>query len=140
MGARVQITTLPGYLPQQMDPNLVALTYRNAAAVVGEANMGRPRHSTGSTDVGDLGFIMPEVHPRAGGVRGTIHGADYVTVDHRLAAVNPAKFMAMTVVDLLHDGAREARRVRAEAGPKLSREAYLALVRGFASFEEYPAS
>jgi hypothetical protein len=76
---------------------------------------------------------MPEVHPRAGGVRGTIHGNDYVVVDHGLAAVNPAKFMAMTVIDLLYDGAREARRVKAEAGPKLSREEYLALVRRYAT-------
>ena len=140
IGARVQITTIPGYLPQQMDSNLVALTRANCAAVVGEANMGRPRHSTGSTDVGDLGFIMPEAHPRAGGVRGVIHGADYFVVDHALAAVNPAKAMAMTVVDLLHDGAREARRVKAEAGPKLSREEYLALVRRFGSFEDYPGA
>jgi hypothetical protein len=138
MGARVQITTLPGYMPQQMDPNLVALARANCAAVVGEAHMGRPRHSTGSTDVGDLGLLMPQAHPRAGGVKGTIHGADYVVVDHALAAVNPAKSMAMTVIDLLHDGAREARRVKAEAGPKLSRDEYLALVRRFASFEEYP--
>src|SRR5262245_53287099 len=140
MGARLQITTLPGYLPQQMDPNLVALARANCAAVVGEVNVGRPRHSTGSTDVGDLGFIMPEAHPRAGGVRGTIHGADYLVVDHVLAAVNPAKSMAMTVVDLLHDGAREARRVKAEAGAKLTREEYLGLVRRFHSFEEYPGA
>jgi amidohydrolase len=139
LGARVQITTLPGYLPQRMDANLVALTRANCAAVVGEANVGAPRHSTGSTDVGDLGFVMPEVHPRAGGVTGTVHGADYVVVDHRLAAVNPAKWMAMTVVDLLCDGAREARRVKAEADPKLTRDEYLALVRGLASFEEFPA-
>jgi hypothetical protein len=43
----------------------------------------------------------------------------------------------MTVVDLLWDGAREAKRVKAEAGPKLSRDDYLALVRKFASLEEY---
>jgi hypothetical protein len=48
--------------------------------------------------------------------------------------------MAMTVVDLLHDGAREARRVKAEAGPKLSRAEYLALVRRLAAFEEYPGA
>jgi amidohydrolase len=138
LGARVEITTLPGYLPQAMDPSLVALSHANSAAVVGAANMGRPRHSTGSTDVGDLGFIMPEAHPRAGGVTGTIHGADYMVVDHRLAAVNPAKAMAMTVVDLLCDGAREARRVKAEAGRKLGREEYLALVRRFAVREAYP--
>src|SRR5262249_25850160 len=136
MGAKVEITTLPGYMPQQMDPNLVALTYRNAAAIVGEANMGRPGHSAGSTDVGDRGLIIPELHPRAGGVRGTTHGADYMVVDHRLAAVNPAKFMATTVVDLLHEGAREARRGKAEAGPKLTRDEDLTLVRRVASFAE----
>ena len=84
--------------------------------------------------------LREEAHPRAGGVRGTIHGADYLVVDHVLAAVNPAKAMAMTVVDLLCDGARDARRIKAEAGPKLSREEYLALVRRFGSFEEYPGA
>ena len=44
----------------------------------------------------------------------------------------------MTVVDLLADGAREARRVKAEAGPKLSRTECLALVRRFATREDYP--
>ena len=63
-----------------------------------------------------------------------------MVVDHELAAVIPAKAMAMTVVDLLWNGAREARRVKAEAGPKLSREDYLALVRRFVAFEEYPGT
>jgi hypothetical protein len=57
-----------------------------------------------------------------------------------LAAVNPAKFMAMTVIDLLHDGAREARRVKAEAGRKLSRDEYLTLVRRYASQVEFHES
>ena len=137
MGAKVQITTVPGYLPQRMDPNLVALARANIAAVVGEQNIGEAHHTTGSTDVGDLSYILPEVHPRAGGVKGNIHGNDYWTVDQQLAAVNPAKSMAMTVIDLLCDGAREARRVKAEAGKKLTREDYLGLVRKFASQEEF---
>lgn len=137
MGAKVQITTVPGYLPQQMDPNLVALARANIAAVVGEQNIGPSHHTTGSTDVGDLGYIMPQVHPRAGGVKGNVHGNDYWTVDQRLAAVNPAKSMAMTVVDLLYDDAREAKRVKAEAGAKLTRDEYLRLVRQFASHEEF---
>ena len=93
---------------------------------------------TGSTDVGDLGFIMPKVHPRAGGTKSVPHG-DYVVVDHALAAVNPAKSMAMTVVDLLRDGAREAGRVLREAGKKLSREEYVALRRGLDGQERYGA-
>jgi amidohydrolase len=137
MGAQVQITTVPGYLPQQMDPNLVALARANIAAIVGEDNIGPAHHTTGSTDVGDLGYLMPQVHPRAGGVKGNVHGNDYVVVDHHLAAVNPAKSMAMTVVDLLADGAAEAKRVKAEAGPKLTRDAYVELVRQFATYEAF---
>jgi metal-dependent amidase/aminoacylase/carboxypeptidase family protein len=137
MGARVEITTVPGYLPMEMDPNLVALSYANCAAIVGAENMGEGSHSTGSTDVGDLSYIMPIVHPRAGGAKGNGHGNDYWTIDQTLAAVNPAKSMAMTVIDLLHDGAREAKRVKAEAAPKLSRDEYLRLVRGFARDEQF---
>jgi hypothetical protein len=119
------------------DPNLIELSRANCAAVVGEENIGRSEHATGSTDVGDLGYIMPVVHPRTGGAVGNGHGNDYWTVDQTLAAVNPAKAMAMTIIDLLHDGAKEAKRVKAEAGPKLTRDQYLELVRGFARHEEY---
>ncbi len=137
LGGAVEITTIPGYLPMSMDPNLVELSYANCAAVVGEQNMGKPTHTTGSTDVGDLSYIMPVVHPRTGGAKGNGHGNDYWTVDQDLAAVNPAKAMAMTVVDLLYDGAKEAKRVKAEAGKKLTRDEYLALVRRFAGLERY---
>jgi hypothetical protein len=92
---------------------------------------------TGSTDVGDLAFLMPTVHPRSGGTKSTPHTSDYVVVDHRLAAVNPAKSMALMVIDLLWDGAREARRVLQEAGKKLSREEYLALRHGLEGQERY---
>jgi metal-dependent amidase/aminoacylase/carboxypeptidase family protein len=139
MGSTVEITTISGYLPNESDPNLVALAYESCAAIVGRDRMGTPRHVTGSTDVGDLGFIMPTVHPRSGGTQSTPHTSDYVVLDHRLAAVNPAKSMAMMVIDLLWDGAREARRVLAEAGRKLSREEYLALRRRLDAYEVYGA-
>jgi amidohydrolase len=139
MGATVEITTISGYLPNRSDPNLVALAQASCAAIVGQDRMGTPRHVTGSTDVGDLSFIMPTVHPRSGGAQSTPHSQDYVVVDHRLAAVNPAKSMAMMVIDLLGDGAAEARRVKAEAGKKLSREEYVSLRRQFDSHEVYAA-
>ena len=37
----------------------------------------------------------------------------------------PAKAMAMTVIDLLWDGAAEARAVKAASAPKFTRESYL---------------
>jgi metal-dependent amidase/aminoacylase/carboxypeptidase family protein len=140
MGAKVEITTLPGYLPLECDPNLAELTLENCREVVGADNIGSSAHATGSTDLGDLGAIMPVVHPRAGGATGNGHGNDYWTVDQQIAAVNPAKSMALTAIDLLYDGAREALRIKAESGPKLGKDDYLNLVRGFAREEQYEDS
>jgi metal-dependent amidase/aminoacylase/carboxypeptidase family protein len=138
IGARVEIVTVSGYLPNVPDENLVRLQAENCAAVVGEANMGRGRHSTGSTDVGDVGFLMPAVHPRSGGTEDSPHSRDYYVRDHVLAAVNPAKSMAMLAVDLLFDAAAEGRRILEQAPTKLDREGYLALRRSFDRIETFP--
>jgi amidohydrolase len=137
MGAKIEITTLPGYLPLECDRNLAELTLQNCREVVGAGNIGASSHATGSTDLGDLGAIMPVVHPRAGGATGNGHGNDYWTVDQQIAAINPAKSMALTAIDLLYDGAKEATRIKAESGQKLTKEQYLELVRGFARKETY---
>jgi metal-dependent amidase/aminoacylase/carboxypeptidase family protein len=137
LGASVEIVTRSGYLPNHPDPNLVELSRANCAAVVGADRVGTGKHTTGSTDVGDVSQIMPAVHPRSGGTEGSPHASDYWVRDHHLAAVNPAKSMAMTVVDLLCDGAGEARRVIAEGAPKLTRDQYLAARRQFDSEERF---
>ncbi len=135
IGASVQIETVSGYLPNTPDKRLIELQYENCEAIVGTENMGVARHQTGSTDVGDLGFIMPAVHPRSGGTVGAPHSRDYYVRDHVLAAVNPAKSMAMLAIDLLCDGAKEAGKVIAEAPAKLDRDAYVALRRTFENSE-----
>jgi amidohydrolase len=129
LGGAVEITTLPGYLPLYHDPNLVGLFRANAQQVVGAANVREKGHGGGSTDMGDISHILPTVHPYAGGATGAGHGADYRIVDHTRAVTNPAKTLAMTVVDLLVDDAREARRVTAEFKPRMSKSDYLAYQR-----------
>jgi amidohydrolase len=129
VGGAVEITTLPGYLPLFHDPNLVGLFRNNACDVVGVGNVREKGHGGGSTDMGDLSHILPTVHPYAGGATGAGHGADYRIVDHTRAVTNPAKALAMTVIDLLHDDAREAKRVTAEFKPRMTRAAYLAYLR-----------
>jgi metal-dependent amidase/aminoacylase/carboxypeptidase family protein len=138
MGATVEIRTIAGYLPHVQDPNLVKLSFANAARLVGVENMGKPRTNTGSTDMGDVVHIMPAVHPRAGGSVGTAHTSTFVVEDHRLAAVMAAKSMAMTIIDLLNDDARVAREVIDQAGPKLSRDEYVGLRRDLAYTDTFP--
>lgn len=139
VGAQVNITTIPGYLPLNNNGDLMALYRANAAEIVGEENIGYTGHRTGSTDMGDISQIIPTVHPYTGGATGIGHGADYLVQDWEQAVVNPAKVMAMTVVDLLYEDAAGARQIMDTARLPLTKDAYLSLLRGFAREEEWEA-
>ncbi|MDT0300848.1 M20/M25/M40 family metallo-hydrolase [Streptomonospora wellingtoniae] len=129
LGARVETDTLLAYLPLQSAPALDDVVSRNAGPVVGDAPTARGRHLGACTDMGDLAHVMPVSHPYCGGAAGDHHSSDYRVVDHRAAAVEPALYLAGTVVDLLCEGAGEARRVLRESPPRMSVPEYLALRR-----------
>lgn len=129
LGGAVEITTLPGYLPLRHDPHLVSLFRSNAQEVVGAANVREKGHGGGSTDMGDISHLIATVHPYAGGASGAGHGADYRIDDYRRAVANPAKVMAMTVVDLLSSNASKARRIKSEFKPRMTKPEYLAYQR-----------
>jgi metal-dependent amidase/aminoacylase/carboxypeptidase family protein len=139
VGGSVEITTLPGYLPLFHDPTLVAMFRANAVSVVGADNVRDKGHGGGSTDMGDISHILPTVHPYAGGAAGAGHGADYRIEDYTRAVLNPARALAMTVVDLLSDDAREAKRVKAEFKPRMTRDDYLAYLRRLSTRQLYRA-
>ena len=137
VGAKVDITTIPGYLPLNMNQAMMGLWRENAVTIVGEENIGFTGHRTGSTDMGDISQIIPSIHPYAGGVTGVGHGADYLVQDYTQAVINPAKAMAMTVIDLLADGAAKAKEVMDTAQMPMTRESYLELMRGFSRQEMF---
>jgi amidohydrolase len=137
LGGRVEIETIPGFMPMRCDP-VMARYFRTAAgALVGDENYRRIPHRTGSTDMGDLSQVMPVLHPYMGGARGTHHAADFEIIDPRLAYVAPAKALAAVVVDLLSDGARGAREVLAGQRPAMTRAQYLETQRGIARREVF---
>src|SRR5947209_15111086 len=139
LGGSVEITTLPGYLPLFHDPNLVAMFRGNAASIVGADNVHEKGHGGGSTDMGDISHLLPTVHPYAGGASGAGHGADYHIEDYTKAVLNPAKAIAMTVIDLLSDSASAACRVQAEFTPRMTRPDYLAYLRRLTTRTVYRA-
>jgi amidohydrolase len=130
MGAKVNIVTLPGYLPMLNNPPMLELFKHNAAQLVGERNIAThapTRNRGGSTDMGDLSQIMPVIHPYTTAATGAGHGADYLIQDYVQAVVNPAKAMAMTVIDLLAGEAEKAKEVLATSPQSLSKKKYLDL-------------
>jgi amidohydrolase len=137
LGARLEVTSVPGYLPMRQDAGLTRLFRANAEQVVGPEHVGTVGHRAGGTDMGDLGHVMPVLHPFAGGATGAGHGGDYRLVDYELLVTNPSQALAMTVIDLLADDAREARRVLDEFEPRFTRREYLTFVGRLASTETY---
>ena len=135
VGAKVNIQTMPGYLPLRQDRDLAGIFRANAAALVGEENVGQSEHRTSSTDMGDVSQIMPAIHPYAGGATGLGHGSDYVIQDYGLAIITAAKALAFTVVDLLADGAAQARQVATAHKPAMSKGEYLSFMRSLATEE-----
>lgn len=108
VGAEVEIAEMQGYLPLNPDARMTALFSQNIAGLVGEENIETSPTSGGSTDMGDISCIMPAIHPYVGGFSGGAHSSDYRIMDEDAAYLLPAKAMAMTVIDLLWDGAAEA--------------------------------
>jgi metal-dependent amidase/aminoacylase/carboxypeptidase family protein len=137
LGARVEIETLPGYMPMKCDATMTRMFRTSAEALVGADGWREIGHRTGSTDMGDLSQVMPVLHPHMGGARGTGHAADYEIADQTLAYVAPAKALAAMAIDLLADGAAGAREVLAAAKPPMTREQYLAFQRGIARRQTY---
>ncbi len=138
MGAEVEITEIPGYLPQLECPALTDLFRANAAAQLGEEQVTDGSHGAGSSDVGDVSHLLPTIQPFFGAVEGRFHGEDFQIVDPRMAYIEPAKAMAMTVVDLLADGGRRVRELQRTFQPVYSRESYLRMWRELLEPESAP--
>lgn len=126
VGAETVINTFPGYLPLNMCHPLMDIMFENLKLVVGEdraANQGDPM--SGSTDAGDISYIMPTLHAGFGGVEGALHSKDVVITDREIAYIAAAKSMALTVIDLLYDDAAQGLAVKEGFAPLMTKERYL---------------
>jgi amidohydrolase len=132
MGATLNLTTIPGYLPRVVCDEFAEVYKANAWALSGAERWWEPSFGAGSTDMGDVSHIMPAIEAQANGFVGTGHGADYFLRDKDVAYIAPAKAAAMTLIDLLVDGAAKAKSVIANYQPPMTRAAYLEFMRSLA--------
>jgi metal-dependent amidase/aminoacylase/carboxypeptidase family protein len=140
VGASVSITNIPGYLPMRHDQQLLEVFRDNAKGLLDEQRvlmMPSSRNRGGSTDMGDLSHILPAIHPYTGGAQGPGHSSEYLITDYQQAVINPAKIMAMSVIDLLADNAAKGRQVMSSFRPAMTRSAYLNFQRQRAEVLEY---
>jgi amidohydrolase len=137
LGARVEVTTMPGYLPVVHDEQFAEVFRENAVALVGRDQVAQEGHRGSTSDSGDVSHILPVIHATTGGGTGATHSADFVITDYELGIINPAKAMAMTAIDLLADGAARARSCLADYRPRMTRDEYLAYMRKMHYTEQF---
>lgn len=127
IGAGVEITTMPGYLPRLPEPAnpLVLEAAREAAPGKKVAEADPAFHGAGSTDVGDLQHIMPVLTFNTGGIEGALHSNRFRVTDEEEAYIVTAKIFALSAYKLLKDGAAAARSIVDGYRPKYTKESYL---------------
>lgn len=125
MGCKVEIETVPGYLPLINDSGLTEIFKENAARLFGADSYRDYPHSGGSTDAGDLSQLMPVLHPVMTGAKGSAHASDWHIADRNSGYLAPAKTLAMMAIDLLADEAVNGLRIIQDHRPALTKEAYL---------------
>ena len=126
VGASVEITSIPGYLPILRTPALDDIFKENLIFMgIEEDKIDEGGDFTGSFDFGDVSHLMPAIHPMIGGISGNLHTRDYKIVDEELAYIVPAKAMALTIVDLLFDDASSAKEIIKNFKPRMTKDEYL---------------
>jgi amidohydrolase len=137
VGAEVEITTVPGYLPLTNDPALNALFKANVLRHFSEREVNEERHMAGSSDIGDLAHIMPVIQPSMNGSRGTFHGNDYAIADKEISYVWNGILMAETALDLLWGDGTTGTDLKAHYDAPMTKDEYLAFLRGVSNSEVF---
>jgi amidohydrolase len=137
VGAQVEITTVPGYLPQINDMAMNALFRANVLRHFSEGDVNEEHHMAGSTDMGDLAHIMPVIQPSMNGSRGTFHGNDYAIADKEISYIWNGILMAETALDLLWNDGSAGTEIAQNYHPRMTRAEYLAFMRGISNSEVF---
>lgn len=138
IGAGVEITTLPGYLPRLPQPAHPVLVEAAREAAPGEEikEIHPDFHGAGSTDVGDLQHVLPVLGFSTGGVSGNLHSNRFAVVDEELAYLATAKIFALSAYKLLKEKAAAARKVIDEYQPQYTKQQYVEFMDGLIRHEE----
>ncbi|MGL5570086.1 amidohydrolase [Cetobacterium sp.] len=125
VGAEIEITEIPGYLPILKHDSMEDVLEGNLEYLGLKDDMIKGGDFTGSFDFGDISHIMPTLHPMFGGINGALHTRDFKTVDDEIAILMPAKALALTVVDLLFAQGKKAKEILDNFKPVMTKEEYL---------------
>lgn len=125
IGANYSIKTFSGYLPLMESQELSQVLENACKSVLGEDQIIYGEPITGSSDIGDLSYLIPIVQPSIGGFTGALHSKDFAVSDQTTAYVKAVEILAKATAELLYDHAQKAKFVKDCFQQKLSKTEYI---------------
>lgn len=105
IGAKVHLRDVPGYWPRKHPEEGITLVREAMEQVLDNVSCG-VGWGTGCSDIGDVGAVMPALHPTIGGAAGTFHGNTFKVVDPETACVKSAQVQLVFLAMALKDGGK----------------------------------
>lgn len=109
VGARAKIRDLPGYLPMEQNEPMNRWFEAICASEGLRTEWGAP--FPGSTDMGDLGTVLPVVQLSIPGYASPLHSKDFRITNFAAAVELPCRLLSEAAYAWLSDGGEEARRI-----------------------------
>lgn len=128
--ASATVVSTPGYLPLRQDKLLSERFYELSKQFIPQSSLYMGRDMIGSSDIGDVGHLIPTIQPTMGGVTGSAHTNTFCLSDKTASLIIPAKILAQLCAELVYDDCRLAARVKSEFVPVYTREEYIAYLDG----------
>ena len=142
LGGKVKIREKMGYLPMKTNRILSELYRKNMIEYAGANENSFLEHyeTAGSTDLGDISLMKPCMHIWTDGISGGLHSEEYRISDMEKAYILPAKMLAATIIDLLYDDGKEAKRIKDGYTPFFTKESYLKFMKDHSKVEVFDGS
>jgi metal-dependent amidase/aminoacylase/carboxypeptidase family protein len=120
IGAKVHLRDIPGYWPRKHPESFFPALRQAMEQVVDNVKINPDAWGTGCSDMGNVGAVMPALHPYISGAVGAAHGSDYVISDPETACVKSAALQLVYLSIILGNNAAEAKRIIADYEPDFS--------------------
>lgn len=111
MGGNVHLHDVPGYWPRKYDKTFVQVAVEAMEQVLDKVTYAPQNWGGGSSDMGDVGAVIPAIHPYIGGASGTSHGSEFYITDPNSACVKATHVFAVLLEKLLKNDAAKAKEI-----------------------------
>lgn len=111
LGANVHLRDIPGYWPRRHPANCCQIVKDAMVEVLDEVRVDPTNWGTGCSDMGDVGAVMPALHPFISGATGVAHGSDFRITDPDSACIKSAEFQLVFLSKVLKDDAIIAKEI-----------------------------